>query len=207
MSLSGIKFTILLGKTIPKPPPVKITEAFLKAEVTHSDQGRSGFQLTFALGWTSASALRDYALVDSDLLKPFSRVILISTLNTTPQVIMDGMITHQQLLPSEIPGKSELVITGEDVSVMMDLEEKIVEHPAQPAMAIANIIIAKYSRYGLLPQVIPPLTDLPPLPTERIPVQHGTDLQHLQTMAQRYGYVFYVTPGFVPGTNTAYWLS
>ena len=205
MPLLGIQFTLLMGKTVPRPAPVIMTEAFVNAEITQSDEGRSGFQLTFALGRTGATTLRDYSLVDSNLLEPLSRVIVAVTLNATPQVLIDGMITHQQLLPSEIPGASRLVITGEDVSVMMDLEEKIVEHPAQPEAAIATKIIARYAKYGLIPKVIPPVPDSPPLPTERIPVQHGTDLEHLQTMAQRHGYVFYIIPGPVPGTNTAYW--
>jgi hypothetical protein len=36
-------------------------------------------------------------------------------------------------------------------------------------------------------------------------VQHHTDLDYLNEMAGRYGYVFYVEPGPVPFVNTAYW--
>jgi hypothetical protein len=53
--------------------------------------------------------------------------------------------------------------------------------------------------------VIPPLVIDPPIPIERIPVQQETDLQFLNDMAKRYGYVFYIIPGPVPFTNTAYW--
>ncbi|MCP4698675.1 MAG: hypothetical protein GY862_17760, partial [Gammaproteobacteria bacterium] len=92
-----------------------------------------------------------------------------------------------------------------DVSVMMDLEEKTVEHPGQPEFAIANKIIASYAQYGLVPTVIPPPAADVPLPTERIPVQRGTDLQYLTDMAARYGYLFYIKSGPVISTNTAYW--
>ena len=122
-----------------------------------------------------------------------------------PAVLMDGIIMDQQLAPSNEPGASTLTVTGEDVSVMLDMEEKSVEHPAQPEAVIALKIIASYAQYGLIPNVIPPPAIDVPLPTERTPVQQGTDLAYLQDMASRFGYVFYITPGPAPLTNTAYW--
>jgi len=127
------------------------------------------------------------------------------TFGAIPQVLMDGMITDQQFSPSNQPGESTLTVTGEDVSVMMDLEEKSVEHPAQPEAIIALKLIASYAQYGLIPLVIPPPSIDMPLPIERIPVQQSTDLGYLQEMAGRFGHVFYVTPGPAPFTNTAYW--
>jgi hypothetical protein len=118
---------------------------------------------------------------------------------------MDGIITHQQLAPSNEPGASTLTVTGEDVSVMMDLEEKSVEHPAQDETIIALKLIASYAQYGLIPMVIPPLMIDPPIPIERVPVQQATDLQYLKQIAERHAYVFYITPGPAPFTNTAYW--
>ena len=206
MSLSlGVQFTLLIGQTVPIPVPAAVSEALESAEITHSDEGRSGFQLTFKVGREDASDLRDYDLVSNALIKPFSRVILVVTVNARPQVVMDGAITHHQFMPSNQAGGSKLIITGEDISVMMDLEEKIVAYPALPEAAIATKIISGYARYGLVPKVIPAKGDLPPLPTERIPVQHGTDLEHLQTLAKRHGYMFYVEPGPAPGANVAYW--
>ncbi len=204
MSLLGVTLTLLLGPTAPLPAPVRFGQALERVEVTHSDEGRSGFQLVFKVGRSKLDLL-DYPELSSPLLQPFSRVVLLVTFNAVPQVLMDGIITHQQLSPGERPGESRLTVTGEDVSVMMDLEEKSVEHPAQPEAVIALKIIASYARYGLIPTVIPPPTVDIPLPTERIPVQQATDLAYLQEMAARFAYVFYVTPGPAPLTNTAYW--
>jgi len=122
-----------------------------------------------------------------------------------PRVLIDGIITHQQLNPGNEPGTGTLTVTGEDVSVMMDREEKNVEHPAQDETIIALKIIATYAQFGLIPVVIPPLVIDPPIPIERIPVQRATDLNYLKQMAERHGYVFYVEPGPAPFTNTAYW--
>jgi hypothetical protein len=205
MSALGVKLTLMIGPTVAVPAPPSLIEALDRVEVTHSDEGRSGFQLSFGVGRSGTSDLYDYSLLSGPLVKPFNRVILIVTFNATPHVLMDGIITHQQLAPSNEPGGSALTVTGEDVSVMMDLEEKTAEHPAQDETIIANKIIATYAQYGLVPTVTPPSVLDAPIPTERVPVQQGTDLQYLQEMAARHAYVFYVQPGPVPFMNTAYW--
>ncbi len=203
MNLAGTHLTLLIGPTVPVPAPASFAEALDSVEVTQNDE-RSGFQLTFKVGRGRMDVL-DYAQLSSPLLQPFSRVVLLVTFKAMPQVLMDGVITHQQLSPGADPGQGRLTVTGEDVSVMMDLEEKSVEHPAQPEAVIALKIIAGYAQYGLIPTVIPPPTVDIPLPTERVPVQQATDLDYLREMATRFAYVFYVTPGPAPLTNTAYW--
>jgi hypothetical protein len=203
--LLGTHLTILIGPTVAVPAPSPLMEALDKVEVMHSDEGRSGFQITFRVGRSGPSDLLDFGLLANPLLKPFNRVIITLTFNVTPRVLMDGIITHQQLEPSNEPGASILTVTGEDVSLMMDLKEKSAEHPAQDETVIAFVLISKYAQYGLIPMVIPPLVIDPPIPIERTPVQQATDLQYLTEMAQRHGYVFYITPGPAPFTNTAYW--
>jgi hypothetical protein len=122
-----------------------------------------------------------------------------------PQLLFDGVILNQQLLPGEGPGETRLTVTGQDLSVMMDLEERSVEHPSQPETVIALKLIGGYPQFGLVPLVIPPPSIDVPLPIERTPVQQGTDLQYLKQMAARYAYTFYVEAGPLPGTNKAYW--
>jgi len=203
--LLGVNLTLLIGPTVAVPAPLMLTQALQKVEVTHSDEGQSGFQITFQVGRSGPIDLLDYPLLSNPLLRPFNRVILIVTFNAIPRVLMDGIITRQQLSPGNTPGASTLTVTGEDVSVMMDLEEKSVEHPAQDETLIALKLIASYAQYGLIPMVFPPMVIDPPIPIERVPVQQGTDLQYLKQIAERHAYVFYITPGPVPFTNTAYW--
>ena len=201
----GIHLTLLIGPTVAVPAPPPMVEALRDVEVTHRHDGPSGFQISFEVGRGGPAALIDYELLSNPLLRPMNRVILIVTLGVMPTVLMDGIITHQQLRAASEPGASLLTITGEDVSLMMDLEEKSVEHPAQDESLIALKLIASYAQFGLLPTVIPPLTLDPPIPIERIPVQQGTDRQYLERIARRHGYVFFIKPGPLPGTNTAYW--
>src|SRR5262245_6373412 len=131
MNLLGIHLTLLVGPTVAVPAPLPLVEALQSVEVSHSDQGRSGFQIVFQIGRSGPLDLLDYALLSLPLLQPCNRVILIVTFNATPRVLMDGIITRQQLAPGKQPGAGTLTITGEDVSVMMDMEEKSAEHPAQ----------------------------------------------------------------------------
>jgi len=199
--LLGLQLTLLIGPTAPVPAPPFVLEALQSVEVTHTDEERSGFQITFRAARGDLIDALDYKLLTLPLLRPFNRVVLLSTVDFVPRVLMDGFITRQQLDPS----KSTLAITGEDVSVMMDLTEKSAEHPALDETLIATKIILTYAQYGLIPKVIPPPIPDPPLPIERTPVQQTTDLAYLKAMAQRFGYVFYVKPGPVPLANTAYW--
>lgn len=205
MNLLGIHLTLLIGPTVAVPAPSLLTQALQSVEVTHSDDKRSVFQVNFRVGRSGALDLLGNALLSSPLLKPFNRVILLVAFNSTPRVLIDGIITHAQFSPSNEPGASTLTLTGEDVSLMMDMDEKSAQHPAQDETIIALKLIASYAQYGLIPLVIPPLMIDPPIPIERVPVQQGTDLQYLKKMAKRHGYVFYVRSGPLPFTNTAYW--
>jgi hypothetical protein len=205
MSLLGVRLTLLIGPTVAVPAPPPLIQAVHEVEVTHRDDGQSGFSITFNIGRAGPSALMDYALASNPLLRPFNRVIVMVTFNATPHVLMDGIISRQELAQGTEPGTSTLTIKGEDVSVMMDREEFSKEHPAQNEMLIAGKLILGYAQYGLIPVVIPPMSFDVPLPIERIPVQQGTDLEYLRKLAEVHGYVFYVTPGPVPFTNYAYW--
>lgn len=201
----GTHLTLMMGPTVAVPVPPFVVEALESVEVNHGDEGRSGFQLTFQVGRAGGAASMESPLLASPLFKPFNRVVLLVTLGLLPSVLMDGVITHVQFSPSEQPGESRLTLTGEDLSLLMDLEQKRVEHPAQDETLIALKLIASYAQYGLIPLVIPPRVVDPPLPMERTPVQTETDLTFLQRIAGRHGYVFYLQPGPAPLTSTAYW--
>jgi hypothetical protein len=205
MSALGVRLTILAGPTVPLPLPAPLAQAFQEAKVTTSDAGRSGFQITFRAGRGGPLAGLDYPALASPQLRAFNRVILVATFSVVPRVIMDGVITRTELQPGERPGQAKVTITGEDVAVMLDMKEQTAEHPAQDDPIIATKIILSYPQLGMIPKVIPPPTLDPPIPIDRTPVQQGTDLDYLETMARRHGYVFYVQPGPAPGMNTAYW--
>jgi len=201
----GITLTLLLGSTTPRPAPSSLVEAVETIEVTHQEDGRSGFQIVFHAGRSLESDLQDDAVLTSPLLAPFTRVIVTVALDGQPQILLDGIITYLEFSPSLEPGNSILTITGEDVSVMMDLEEKSIEHPALDDRSIVNSLISSYAQYGLQPKLSMPSVVDRPTQTERTPVQLGTDLEYIRSLAARYGFVFYIIPGALVGKNIAYW--
>jgi len=203
--LLGVNLSLLLGPTVPIPATPDIAEAVQSVSVTHNDEGRSGFQIVLQVGRAGPTDLLDYRLLLNPLVRPFTRVILTVLFGAVPQVLMDGVITNQQFSPGSQPGGATLTLTGEDVSVMMDLEKKRTQYPAMSEPMIALAIIASYGRYGLVPMVIPPPAVDQPVPTQRTPVHQGTDLDVLKNIGQRFGWVFYVDPGPLPGMNVAYW--
>jgi hypothetical protein len=203
MSL-GLNLALLIGPTVPLPAPLFLTNSLKSVEVTNTDEGRDGFQITFSAGRSAVVDAIDYPLLSSQLLKPLNRVIIMVTVGIVPKVLIDGVITHIQLIASNDPGQSTVLVTGEDVGVVMDMEEKSETYPNQPDPIIVTRIIAKYAKYGLVPMVIPPVGLDVPLITDRIPSQHSTDLSYITELARSHGYVFYIEPQ-APGVSTAYW--
>src|SRR5262245_42987915 len=129
MNILGIHLQMFLSrKGVPAPASPFIVENLRSVEVTQQDQGPSGFQMTFHIGRSSAIDLFDYRLLTNDLLKPFGRVALTARFDVAPVVLMDGIITNHQFGPGNEPGSSTLTLTGEDVSLMMDLEAVQEEH-------------------------------------------------------------------------------
>lgn len=201
--LKGVYLTLLVGPTVPVPVPQVVVDALTGVQVTVAAGQRSGFQLTFTL--SNKSPLQTaFLLVAAQT--PLLRVIIVLTINGLPQVLMDGVMTHNEVTPGAKPGQSTLTVTGEDLTKVMDLQDMSgIPYPAMPLEARVALIIAKYAVYGMIPLVIPSLFTDVPIPVERIPAQQGTDLKYIEQLASQVGHVFYVDPGPVPGTNTAYW--
>lgn len=197
----GFYLTLLVGPVVPVPAPPALVDALTSAQVTVSAGQRSGFQLTFAV--SKRSSIQEH-LLPAGFFDPGTRVVLMVVVNGLPEVLIDGVITRQDLSASDTPGRSTLNVTGEDVSVMMSLKQEQLGWPF-PVEARVALIVAKYFRYGMIPLVVPmPLPDVP-VPTAEIPQQAATDLDYVTQLADDTGYVFYVEPGPVPGVNIAYW--
>jgi hypothetical protein len=201
--LKGIYLTLMIGPVVPLPVPKVVMDALTSVKITTSAGAASGFQLTFNLN--NRSPLHTLFLV-AGAQTPLLRVIIVLSINGAPNVLMDGVMTNQQVTPGSKPGESTLSITGEDLTKVMSLIDfSGLPYPAMPPEARVALIIAKYAMFGMIPLVIPSLfTDIP-IPVERIPIHQGKDLDYIQQLAADVGYVFYIDPGPVPGTNTAYW--
>jgi hypothetical protein len=205
MSASGVQLLLMMGPTVAVPVAKPVAAALRDVEITHTDGESSAFQLSFVLSRDNPLGMALEVLLALPIFSVFSRVVITVLFNSTPHVLMDGIITTQQSRPGTEPGTVLLTLTGEDVSIMMDREDVNAAHPLQPDVAIVNKLILKYAKFGLIPLVIPPTAMGFPLPTDPPPTQNGTDYAYLTDLAKKYNYVFYVMPGPAPLTNIAYW--
>lgn len=193
--------TLLIGPAIPVPAPLPVMEALQRVEVTSSLE-RTGFQLTFAMGKTS---LLQLAMLPAGYFDPIiTRIVVIVTFRGIPHVLLDGIITRQELSPSSEAGQSTLTVTGEDLSVMMDIVQRQMRWDAMPEVAQINAILATYATFGIVPFVVPPPVPTVKLPVDKCDIQTGTDREYIRGLAYQSGYVFFIQPGPAPLTSTAY---
>jgi hypothetical protein len=202
----GIQIQLLLGP-IPVPVPSALVQALSSAKVeTGSGSGQSGFELRFEIPLRSPLRALFLGVGSAASAVPaFMRVVLIVVINGRSEPLMDGVITHVegQPMPS---GNAQVTVRGKDMSALMDREERTGEpFPALPPSTRALKILSSYAALGVLPTVIPAIIELPPLPSERVYQQQGTDYRYLCQLAAEAGHVFCVEPGPLAGTSKAYW--
>lgn len=202
--LKGVHLTLMIGPAVPVPVSRDVLDSLTSVQVTNPDTGPSVFQLTFTL--STNSPLQTIFLLAGGANIPLVRVLLVATVNGTPQVLVDGVMTNHEIGPGSDVGHATLTITGEDLTRVMDyIDFSGIPYPAMPPEARVLLIVAKYAIFGVIPMVIPSVLIDVPIPTDRIPRQQGTDLAYVRSLADEVGYVFYIDPGPAPGTSVAYW--
>jgi hypothetical protein len=195
--------SIRMGSVNPAPVPQAVIDALTDVSVSSTVGAQSGFQMKFTLGKNSPISRN---LLPSGFFDPRQRVVITVIVNGTSEVLMDGIITKQDVTPSSEPGKSVLTVTGLDISALMDFIDLTgIPYPALPNFLIVDIVLAKYLMFGCVPVVLPDLINLIRNPLDKYPKQQGTDYRYVSALAQRSGYVFYIDPGPEPGMSLAYW--
>jgi hypothetical protein len=205
MSFSAVRLSLRIGRVVPTPAPAELMTALESVEVNQSDDGSAGFGQGFQIVFRAErnpAITSQYTLTKHPLLQPGGRVIISVTLNARPEVLIDGIITHHQFTPGR---DARLVISGKDLSVLMDMVELGVPYPGLNHTAIVALVLAKYAAFGILPMVIPPLSEWTTTPLAKVPFQRGTDRGYLRTLAESHGYIFGIRPGPAPMVNYAYW--
>lgn len=207
MLAKGIQLSLMIGPVIPMPAPRVVMDALDSVEVRTSAGTVGGFTLTFK--FNSKSELNTIFIIagaqNASPVMPALRVMLIVTLNGTPQPLFDGVMTNVQVQPGGQGESGTVTVTGEDLTKVMDMQDwSGLPFPAMPIEARVALLCAKYAPFGLIPLVIPALFPDVPIPVDKIPAQQGTDLAYIRQLAEQVGYVFYIEPGPAPGTNIAY---
>ncbi|MGW2723424.1 hypothetical protein [Streptomyces sp. NPDC001492] len=198
----GPQVMLLLGDTVPAPAAAAFVDALHGVRINSASGATSGFQLTFSVAPGSPLAR---AVLPGGALYAKKRVVVAVLLAGRCHVLMDGVITHQEWHAARAPGASFLVVTGEDLSLLMDLKHVRRAYPGLAPHLRATAVCAAYAQYGITPEAVAPVLTDQPNPLIDIPVQVSTDLAYLRAMAADVGHVFHLVPGPAPGVSTAYW--
>ena len=205
--LKGIYLTLMVGPAVPVPVPQVVLDALTGVTITVAARSASGFDMSFEL--SNQSPLQTLFLLSGGATIPLLRVVIVVTINGTPEVLMDGVVTNHNISPGVGDRPATLTIMGSDLTEVMRYSmfsnPPGTPFPAMPPSARVLTILAKYAAFGIIPEVVPSVLVDTPLPTDRIPHQQGTDLEYIQDLADEVGYVFYLKPGPVPLTSRAYW--
>ena len=202
--LKNVQLSLMIGPIVPMTPPRAVIDALSSVEVKIDDVGDSGFQLVFSID--KQSPLQILFLLTGGLPLLFMRCVIVATVNGVANVLIDGVITNNQISPGDKGSNSTLTITGRDLTALMDQSDPSgFPFPACPREVRVALLLAKYAFFGVLPLIIPSVLIDVELPIESIPSQQGTDLSYIRSMADDVGYVFYIDAGPVPGISTAYW--
>jgi hypothetical protein len=200
--LKGVHLTLLAGPVILAPMPRELLDALTDVEVTNGIDSPGGFRLTFSL---SSRSILHQAFLVAATRTPLMRIVVVVTINSLPKILMNGVLTNQEVSAGETPGQATLTVTGEDLTRLMDLQDwSGLPYPGMGVIAQVNAILAKYLAFGVVPFVIPPPNIEIKNPVSHWEAHQGTDLCHIQRLAADAGYVFYVEPGAIPATTTAY---
>jgi hypothetical protein len=199
---------LMIGPAVPIPVSRTVVDALQSVQVTTTAQfGKpSVFQLTFAID--NRSPITTLFMISGGAGIPLIRVVIVATINGTPDVLIDGVMTNHQFSPGTGGQPGTLTVTGEDLSRVMDysfLPTDGTPYPAMPPEARVLLMLAKYVLLGVVPLVIPSVLIDVPIPIDRIPRQQGSDLHYIRMLARDVGYTFYLKPGPVPGMSVAYW--
>jgi hypothetical protein len=202
--LDSVQLRLFIGPIIPLTPPREVMDALSEVEVKVVDVGQSGFKLTFSID--KQSPLQILFLLTGGMPLLFMRVVIAVVVNGTTNVLIDGVITDNNIAPGDKGSNSTLTLMGKDLTALMD-QSKLsgFPYPALPAEARIALMLLKYAIFGVAPLVVPSVLLFVPLPIDQIPSQQGTDLEYIRYLADQAGYVFYIDPGPIPGVSKAYW--
>src|SRR5260370_35564790 len=110
----------MIGPVVAVPAPQVILDGLTNVSVT-SNSGPatpSVFELSFTL--SNTSPLQTLFLISGGSPIPLVRVMLIATINGTPEGLVDGFMTDHHIAPGTDSANSTLTVKGHDTPALMD---------------------------------------------------------------------------------------
>jgi hypothetical protein len=142
----------------------------------------------------------DWTVLADDLFQPLTQVqVRAQVSGVLPEAIINGFVTSQEVTYADDPGASVLEVTGMDVTMKMNLEEKITPWPNLPDSVVATTLFGQY-------EVVPNVTSTSPVlvDPQGTTIQRGSDIRFLRRLAARNGFDCYVQPEAITGLDFGY---
>lgn len=195
--MGGLLYALAIG-TAPAPPD--LLDAVQEIEIETSIEEASIFRLRIGIAQT---AVGDWSVLEHDVFRPLLPVgIRIQVGHGVPEAVINGYVSGQQVTYADEPGQSVLEVTGMDVTMLMNLQEKVSAWPNMTDDVIAKTILVQYEAYSVVPEVEP--TRFALVEPEATTTQRGTDIRFLRRLARRNGYECYVQPHPLTGIDIAH---
>jgi phage protein D len=201
----SLDITVYAGATTPTAAPADFVDALERVVVRNVDNGVSTFQLLVRAD-PPDSAQNEFPVLAGGLVAAGNRFKLVASFGSTIDVLVDGVVVHQELMYDDQLKAFMLSVIGEDLSIYMRQTETFAEWPQRAAAQVAREIFATYGKYGLTATVVQSADDATPPANGLVRQQTGTDLDFLRALARPFGYVVGVRPGTsASGNGVAYW--
>ncbi len=192
--MAGIAFMLQISLA---PAPQEVVEAVEEIVVETALDSASVFRIRLGIAQNDTG---DWRFLQDDLFRPLDPIQIRLALEEVPEALINGYVSKQEVDYADEAGSSTLELSGQDATILMNLEEKVHLWANMPDSAIAAQI---FGTHTLLPRVeqtaAPKLTE-----PEGTTIQRGTDLRFLRRLAQRNGFDVYVQPEPLTGIDQGF---
>ena len=140
--LKGMYMTLMIGPAVPVPVSQEVLDALTSVQiVTSAGETASGFELTFTL--SNRSPLHTIFLLAGGASIPLVRVVIVMTINGTPDVLIDDMLKRVQanspLHSLEIELTTSPLSSARELGLSEDWVKKLTEHSPSKREVLAAV--------------------------------------------------------------------
>jgi hypothetical protein len=196
-------FQVLFGAGA-EPGDEAFYDLLTSLEVEENADLPGAIQLTMPIATEGPADAENFTVVGDDLFAPYARIAVVVSVDNKPDAcIFDGYVLSHRIHLDRGTTGSSVQVWGQDVSCLMNLEEKVHEWLDTDA-TIANTIFQNYQ----FSQAPANTSDDSRAHTSDLHsvMQRATDAQFLRDRARRAGKLFRVCCDQKAGSNTGYFI-
>lgn len=191
-----ISLVLRMGGLKPQPVPPLVMQALRSTEVFCDAEQGGAFRLTFRV---NTARWAEYGALTESVSEPLLRVYVSVLLDRQPSPLIEGVVTQHRIDPDENGAAATVLLTGEDLGMLLDQKERNEPHPEPSDEEIASKVLDQYVQQGLSSEVKRGKKRA----GEQTEWQTETDLAFLQRLAKRNNYLFTIEPREL-GRSVAY---